>query len=617
MDKVSSFQIKRLELSGFKCFADPVSFDFGEITNILGSNHVGKSSIADAIAFAVTGTTYWGESRIDRMYNETFPNIEIQMDYEDQNGARHQLVRRRKNDKMTVTLDSYKITQANLNELFGDKDTFLSIFNPLYFIEVLQDDGKKLLETCLPLVEHETVLAGLSEFNRELLKDVKMLSPDVYISKLREEIRDLNDAITAYEGQSVLLMKQRKESSESLAILRIRRETVSKEIASLKNAQNKGGNLKGLQDQQTELHLHYDELLSDKPVPPDTAEIDRQITDAVSALEKLKTGVYESKFHPESVIISGELKAAYQKHADLTRAEKSLQSGGKCPVCHQVMTTQVVASLKEDLNRQLKETVALGRSLKGQLAELEQLDKSAHDKWDEFRESDIRKAGEAIQQLQEARSSLLKSHWELQQEYDRQCKELSGQIQAIAEQIDYGNLDAAQFQRLQELEKELVQVDADYAAQETLYQQQTNNTGEKIEQAKKEITQKKMLLSAAADYAAKRAEITFENLSAGPVKIKLYEVLKTTGEVKDVFRFTYNGRDYRRLSRSEKALAGIHTSEMVKRLTERNYPMFIDDAESVANLSRPTGQAIVSRVVPQAPLTVRPVYQEIPLKKAG
>ena len=45
--------------------------------------------------------------------------------------------------------------------------------------------------------------------------------------------------------------------------------------------------------------------------------------------------------------------------------------------------------------------------------------------------------------------------------------------------------------------------------------------------------------------------------------------------------------------------------------------MFIDDAESVANLSRPTGQAIVSRVVPQAPLTVRPVYQEIPLKKAG
>ncbi len=32
---------------------------------------------------------------------------------------------------------------------------------------------------------------------------------------------------------------------------------------------------------------------------------------------------------------------------------------------------------------------------------------------------------------------------------------------------------------------------------------------------------------------------------------------------------------------------GIYTVEMVKRLTGRNYPVFIDDAESIANLSHP------------------------------
>ncbi|WP_423774061.1 AAA family ATPase [Anaerotruncus colihominis] len=63
MEKISSFQITGLELSGFKCFKDPVRFDFGGITNILGSIHVGKSSIADAIAFAITGTTFWGGKR--------------------------------------------------------------------------------------------------------------------------------------------------------------------------------------------------------------------------------------------------------------------------------------------------------------------------------------------------------------------------------------------------------------------------------------------------------------------------------------------------------------------------------------------------------------------------
>lgn len=118
MDKITSFQIKRLEVSGFKCFADPVSFDFGEITNILGSNHAGKSSIAAAITFAVTGATYWGESRIDRMYSEVSPSIEITLDFADQNGIGDQLIRRRKNDKMAIT---YKVTQSQLNSLFGNR----------------------------------------------------------------------------------------------------------------------------------------------------------------------------------------------------------------------------------------------------------------------------------------------------------------------------------------------------------------------------------------------------------------------------------------------------------------------------------------------------------------
>lgn len=617
MDKITSFQIKRLEVSGFKCFADPVAFDFGEITNILGSNHVGKSSIADAIAFAVTGTTYWGESRIDRMYSEASPSIEITLDFEDQNGAGHQLVRRRKNDKMTITLDSYKVTQSQLNSLFGDRDTFLSIFNPLYFIEVLQDEGKKLLESVLPPVKHETVLAALSDFDRQLLREKVIPSPEDFAAKLREEVRELNDAITACEGQSALLARQRKESGESLTLLQMQRQSVEKELGKLKALQSRGLDPKTLQAQQEELRLRYDELLRDKPALPDTSQLDAQISEAVSALEGLKTGSYQSKFQPEAEKLSGELKAAYQKHAELTQAGKSLRPGGVCPACRRELTPQAVAEVKASLTKQLQEVIANGKDLKTQLAQLQQLDSAAKEKWAEFRQADLAKAGAAIQELQTARAALLDQYRELQTDFDRQCKELSGEIQAIQAKLDLGNLDTAQYQKLQELERQLFQVNADYAAQETIFSQQTDNTGEKIEEIKKAIRQKKVLLTAAANYAAKRAELTFEKLSSGPVKVRLYEVLKTTGEVKDVFRFTYNGRDYRRLSRSEKALAGIYTAEMVKRLTGRNYPVFIDDAESIANLSRPTGQAIVSRVVPQTPLSVRPAFREVPLKKAG
>lgn len=49
----------------------------GEVTFILGGNHVGKSSIAQAIAFVVTGHTFYGEQRvIDKLYNEDSPYIE-------------------------------------------------------------------------------------------------------------------------------------------------------------------------------------------------------------------------------------------------------------------------------------------------------------------------------------------------------------------------------------------------------------------------------------------------------------------------------------------------------------------------------------------------------------
>ena len=70
-----------------------------------------------------------------------------------------------------------------------------------------------------------------------------------------------------------------------------------------------------------------------------------------------------------------------------------------------------------------------------------------------------------------------------------------------------------------------------------------------------------------------------------------------------------SGRLYKCLSHSERLRAGMEVSEMVKRLTGRNYPVFADDMESIEDLSnvKPTGQVIMARVVPHAPLSVQPL----------
>ena len=71
------------------------------------------------------------------------------------------------------------------------------------------------------------------------------------------------------------------------------------------------------------------------------------------------------------------------------------------------------------------------------------------------------------------------------------------------------------------------------------------------------ILDKKKLLADAILYVGKRAELTFSQLKNEPVEIALSEVVKSTGEVKDVFKFTYGGRRYDRLSLSEKIRAGL------------------------------------------------------------
>jgi hypothetical protein len=129
---------------------------------------------------------------------------------------------------------------------------------------------------------------------------------------------------------------------------------------------------------------------------------------------------------------------------------------------------------------------------------------------------------------------------------------------------------------------------------------------------------KKALVKAAVNYIAKRAELSFEGLNMNRVNISLIDVIKTTGEVRDVFKFTYEGRAYRWLSLSEKIRAGLEVAELIKTLTGRRYPTFIDNGESVTAIGniRPTGQVFFAKVIHNHPLSVT-VKGQAPMQAAA
>ena len=57
---IKQFEISSLKVSGFKCFAEERSFSFGPMNAIFGHNAQGKSTIADAISYAITGVSFFG-----------------------------------------------------------------------------------------------------------------------------------------------------------------------------------------------------------------------------------------------------------------------------------------------------------------------------------------------------------------------------------------------------------------------------------------------------------------------------------------------------------------------------------------------------------------------------
>ena len=97
MNKISQFQITGMTISGFKSYEKPTELVFGNPTTITGGNGRGKTSIADAIAFAVTGLPFFGERGLDRLHNEVDPDVFVQMRFLDEDGTPRELDERSAN----------------------------------------------------------------------------------------------------------------------------------------------------------------------------------------------------------------------------------------------------------------------------------------------------------------------------------------------------------------------------------------------------------------------------------------------------------------------------------------------------------------------------------------
>ena len=299
MKQINGFTITRMSMSGFKCFEDTATFDFGDTTFITASNGLGKSSIADAIAFAFVGTPFFGDKGLDRLHNNNADEMTVSVDFVDDNGETHNLTRTRKRDNTSIAYDGLNVRQSDLNSAFGDKDIFLSILNPLYFINVLGDSGKNLLEKMLPVASHEEVMAALSEYSREILADKSLLQPETFIKNRRAELKELENTLISYRGQKELLDYQREERTANIEKLQAEIDTVTAEMADLAAIRDKGFDRGAEESALAELRKRRVELLSDTAhigADKDTQDIIGKIRALEKSIAKKEAKGYESSY---------------------------------------------------------------------------------------------------------------------------------------------------------------------------------------------------------------------------------------------------------------------------------------------------------------------------------
>ena len=600
MKKIEQFQITSMSISGFKSYEKPTELTFGDPTVITGGNGRGKTSIADAIAFAVTGLPFFGERGLDRLHNEKNPDVTIQMRFVDENGITHELTRIRRNNDMSIYYDGHTIRQLDLTDLFGERDVFLSILNPLYFIEELGTNGKNLLERYLPFIPQETILAQLPGEVQASLKDEVILSPDAYLKGRRAEIRELEERITYLGGQKDLAATQEKqyetmqvEFSEGITALQ-------NEIEALAEKQFAGLDTAKMQERLVELSQRYDEMARDER--GDTVQRQKELHALREKIVCRQAEQYQSKFTEPLAEISAKVNDLGVRYKRESVAYKAFHAGMDCPTCHRRVTEETLPEVQAALKKTISELYAAGTEQKGQLTELQEMDKKAKETFEAFKEADLHKWAEDAAELERRCAE--------QSETGSQAAEsLRSEIQNLTAELEYGNLTQAEYDRLRECREQCRELESKLSALNEMASAQTPDFDCEIREAQEAIGKIKRTMTNVISYVSKRAELTFSQLKMNRVEISLYDVVKSTGEVKDTFKFTYSGRRYDRLSLSEKIRAGMEVSELIKRLTGRNYPVFVDNMESVDDLAnvRPTGQIIMAKCVSNAPLQVRPI----------
>lgn len=580
MEQITAMKITGLGLQNFRNHIEPQYFEFGDYSFVSGHNGSGKTTMAHGICYALYGVSYYGEQKIERLMNENACELQVQLDFVDQNGKAHSLVRSRKNDKNSLLMDGYTIRQGDVERIFCERDVFLAMFNPTYLTERLTgNEGRELILKFLSPVEPQTVLEQIGTFADALAGiNLTTASPEQLLEDYRKAIRQAEKQMDAVRGNIDAVEEMLASAGKQLGDLYTERRNTESAIAALKDKQFDGLD-------PDELAIQRDVLISQ--LAACSGKEDPRIVELRAKIEQVRQRVYVSKYTQALAEAQAEAKMLSEKYAKLAQTYKALKPGVKCPTCTMLVTEENLAQMQASMMAELTALREKGQAVVGRGKEIAELDKKSRETFEQFRADDLAKLQEELEALQQAVGSV--SPTTVQERLDE-----------LDDLLKYGRLSEGEYTELTAMEATLVGVNAQIqSVEQQADEDRLNAAKEQRAVYEQQIAAYRSVVASLTEYIFKRTELATAELAMPNVTLHLFDVYRTTGEVKSVFKFDYKGREYTTLSLSEKTRAGIEIAAMLRRITGIDCPICIDNTESIAsfNLGDMPSQAILLRFV--------------------
>lgn len=345
MEQITEISIKEISLSGFRNQKELVSFALGDVNCVTGHNGTGKTTLAHAVAFAFYGVTYFGEQKADRLINSESAGCEVKVDFTDQNGVLHSLIRRRFGSKTELIFDSFSVRQEEINRFICDKDTFLCIFNPFYLTSFGEARGRELIFRNLKTVGSDSILAAISDGFKKPLEGISITEPGVMLSFYRAGIRRCDEQIKIAEAKRATLRETVQANDAECDRLNEQAEVSAATVHILKEKQFSGLDLNSFRQRRSELTEQLKSTL-ESPVAVKAAALTEKLNNA-------REREYASKLSGEIAKLDAEISALKNTYSALKAKLLSLKPGEKCPTCSVILTDDLFTSARADISSEI------------------------------------------------------------------------------------------------------------------------------------------------------------------------------------------------------------------------------------------------------------------------